>query len=224
MANKWYDVGDKDFSGDETTELLRNAIFNIHNGLSVDQVQKLLEVFLTFSGNRQSAPDPTQAPAQASSRNRHALSETAQRILDEETVGLWEQGDRWRTIITEKVLVIVCGQWECAEIFDRHHAFRISDVVQESSRRYDPLVVNDAWWWQIQSQYPFRPVITVGGPHVNTLSNSLKDRKELGNFAVGLSQIEGRRVGYLWGHDVASTFLACDRFLNDGHLQNMLET
>ena len=111
--------------------------------------------------------------------------------------------------ILRKGVFIIVGAWEGCELFDRLVAYKISNELEK--RGINSLVMTD-WWWETKAKFVYdkSSVISVGAPISNSLSNGIAERFGMEKYAtaIGIKEIEGQLVGYVWGTDARSTLNA----------------
>ena len=148
------------------------------------------------------------------------LSELGVKILEGEPE-VWK-GD-WPSLIRGCVFIVV-GAWEGSELFDRLAAYKIAEEIEK--RKISSLVMTDRYWWEAVDKYGYgnSPIITVGGP----ISNSLSDKvaKKLGlsedSTAIGFREIDGQLIGYAWGWLVKDMLNAVKTFISS-YLDRFIE-
>jgi len=126
----------------------------------------------------------------------------------------------WIPLIKGNVSVfIIVGAWEGCELFDRLVAYKISNELEK--RGINSLVMTDKYWWEAKNKFGYdkSSVISVGGPISNSLSNGIAERFGMEKYAtaIGIKEIEGQLVGYVWGTDARSTLNAGKIFI-ESHL------
>jgi hypothetical protein len=152
---------------------------------------------------------------------RH-LSELQESILKMET-SVWKDEKLLPSLLRSGVFIIV-GAWEGCEMFDRLIAYKIVNELEK--RGINSLVMTDRYWWEAKNKYGYEssPIISVGGPISNSLSNGIAERFEMEIYttAIGIREIEGQVVCYVWGTDARSTLNAGKIFI-DSHLDEFVK-
>ena len=149
------------------------------------------------------------------------LSELGMKILEGEPE-VWK-GD-WPSLTRGCVFIIV-GAWEGSELFDRLAAYKIAEEIEK--RKISSLVMTDKYWWEVVDKYGYgnSPIITVGGPNINTLSD--KVAKKLGlnkdQTAVGFREIDEQLIGYAWGGRLAKDTLYAVKTFISSYLDRFIE-
>jgi len=115
-------------------------------------------------------------------------------------------------ILRKSVIFIIVGAWEGAELFDRPAAYKIVDELEK--RGLQAIVLTDRYWWEALEKFGYdNPVIAVGGPISNSLSDMIARKLGLGGTALGVKEIDGRVTGYVWGVDARRTLEAVETFI-----------
>jgi len=152
---------------------------------------------------------------------RH-LSELQKSILEMET-SVWNDEKILPSLLRSGVFIIV-GAWEGCEMFDRVIAYKIANELEK--RRINGLVMTDRYWWEAKNKFGYEKssVISVGGPISNRFSNDeIAERFGMEKYAtaIGIREIEGQLVGYVWGTDARSTLNAGKIFI-ESHLDEFV--
>jgi len=148
------------------------------------------------------------------------FSELGVKILEGEPE-VWK-GD-WLSLVRGCVFIIV-GTIEGCELFDRLAAYKIAEEIEK--RKISSLVMTDRYWWEVVDKHGYgnSPIITVGGP----ISNSLSDKvaKKLGlsedSTAIGFIEIDGQLIGCAWGWLVKDMLNAVKIFISS-YLDRFIE-
>jgi len=148
------------------------------------------------------------------------LSQLQKSILGVEAT-VWADEKILPSLLRKGVFIIV-GAWEGCELFDRLVAYKISNELEK--RGINSLVMTD-WWWETKAKFVYdkSSVISVGGPISNSLSNGIAERFGMEKYetAIGIKEIEGQLVGYVWGTDARSTLNAGKIFV-ESHLDEFV--
>ena len=149
------------------------------------------------------------------------LSQLQKSILGVESK-VWADESILPAILRKGVFIIV-GAWEGCELFDRLVAYKISNELEK--RGINSLVMTDKYWWEAKNKFGYdkSSVISVGGPISNSLSNGIAERFGMEKYAtaIGIKEIEGQLVGYVWGTDARSTLNAGKIFV-ESHLDEFV--
>ena len=148
------------------------------------------------------------------------LSQLQKSILGVEAM-VWADEKILPSLLRKGVFIIV-GAWVGSEMFDRLVAYKISNELEK--RGINSLVMTD-WWWETKAKFVYdkSSVISVGGPISNSLSNGIAERFGMEKYAtaIGIKEIEGQLVGYVWGTDARSTLNAGKIFV-ESHLDEFV--
>jgi len=149
------------------------------------------------------------------------LSQLQKSILGVEAM-VWADEKILPSLLRKGVFIIV-GAWVGSEMFDRLVAYKISNELEK--RGINSLVMTD-WWWETKAKFVYdkSSVISVGGPISNSLSNGIAERFGMEKYAtaIGIKEIEGQLVGYVWGTDARSTLNAGKIFI-ESHLDEFVK-
>lgn len=130
---------------------------------------------------------------------------------------------------TDETILLVTGSGITAEERDRPMAYWLKG---EIDKRGDPhphrrgIVVGDTWYVE-NGLFQLNPTITVGGPGVNLATQQLHEElpivlEEGQRVFIQVGTVGDSPKACLWGVDMGATGQAVERFVTDGHLQEML--
>ena len=148
------------------------------------------------------------------------FSELGVKILEGEPE-VWK-GD-WLSLVRGCVFIIV-GMIEGSELLDRLAAYKIAEEIEK--RKISSLVMTDRYWWEVVDKHGYgnSPIITVGGPIANSLSDRVAQKLGLGkdSTAIGFREIDGQLIGYAWGWLAKDTLYAVKIFISS-YLDRFIE-
>lgn len=141
-------------------------------------------------------------------------------IMEEE---IWKNERILPSLLRGGVFIVV-GTWEGSELFDRLVAYKIADALEK--RNVDSLVMTDKYWWESRDKYGYEksPIISVGGPVSNSLSGKIAEMFKLERYKinVGIGEVNGQLLCYIWGPDAKGT-LKAGRIFIERHLDNFID-
>jgi hypothetical protein len=189
--------------------------FNVSSGDIVNLIEKDLGKTLYFTKNGKTIVSKQYIKrivlGELENLRGVRLSKLGRKIL-EMGPEAWK-GD-WLSLMKSCVFIIV-GAWEGSELFDRLVAYEIAKELE--NRGIDSLVMTDKYWWEARDKHGYEksPIISIGGPIVNSLSNHIAEKLKIDKYSTGIGvlEIEGQLVGYLWGVDAMGTLEAGKRFI-----------
>ena len=151
------------------------------------------------------------------------LSELQKLILGVEAK-VWADESILPALLRNGVFIIV-GAWEGCEMFDRLIAYKIANELEK--RDVNSMVMTDRYWWEAKNKFGYEKssVISVGGPISNRFSNDeIAEKFGMEKYAttIGIREIEGQLVGYVWGTDARSTLNAGKIFI-ESHLDEFVK-
>lgn len=151
------------------------------------------------------------------------LSELQKLILGVEAT-VWADESILPALLRNGVFIIV-GAWEGCEMFDRLIAYKIANELEK--RDVNSMVMTDRYWWEAKNKFGYEKssVISVGGPISNRFSNDeIAEKFGMEKYAttIGIREIEGQLVGYVWGTDARSTLNAGKIFI-ESHLDEFVK-
>jgi len=119
---------------------------------------------------------------------------------------------------------IIVGMIEGSELLDRLAAYKIAEKIEK--RKISSLVITDRYWWEVVDKHGYgnSPIITVGGPIANSLSDRVAQKLGLDkdSTAIGFREIDGLLIGYAWGWLAKDTLYAVKIFISS-YLDRFIE-
>lgn len=122
------------------------------------------------------------------------------------------------TVLNEKTIFIITGCYVVSELIDRPIAEWLRDEIDRRgnvSIGHRAIVIGDMWWFQDQN-FSHHPVIAIGGPAANSLTNSIIPQGQVWNYADG---VFGLQITHpflrtaLWGYTSLQTRLSVQYFI-----------
>ena len=130
---------------------------------------------------------------------------------------------------TDNAILVVTGASLKAEVMDRPLAYRLKDAIDQAGEPAEgrlAIVISDIWYLNTDALHE-RPVISVGGPGVNALSQYLWRRIPGALVVEGVLLIQ-QDVTYqdlrasIWGMDHETTVEAVETYIGKGYLADFL--